>query len=132
MSEVLKLRRRVIQDFFEQYGKYAPEAYEFVTRAVVEQVEALEAPRHLTALEVLQNLRRRLEADFGWLAPAVLAEWKINCASDIGEIVFDLIDMNILSASSDDKRSDFDIDFNLQEQTLYRKVSAPVEVPKID
>lgn len=132
MSEVLKLRRRVIQDFFEQYGKYAPDAYEFVTRAVIEQVEALEEARHLTALEVLQNFRRRMYSEFGWLASAVLAEWKINCASDIGEIVFDLIDMNILSASRDDKRSDFDIDFNLQEQNPYRKVSAPAEVPKID
>ncbi len=132
MSEVLKLRRRVIQDFFDQYGKYAPDAYEFVTRAVIEQVEALEKHRHLTALEVLQNLRRQLDAEFGWLASAVLAEWKINCASDIGEIIYDLIEMHILSAAEDDKRSDFDIDFNLLEQPVYPRKSAPAEVPKID
>ena len=132
MSDVSKLRRRVIQDFFDQYGKYAPDAYEYVTRAVIGQVESLEKHRHLTALEVLQNLRRKLDDDFGWLAPAVLAEWKINCASDIGEIIYDLIEMQILSAAEDDKRSDFDIDFNLQEQTVYRKSSASAEVPKID
>jgi uncharacterized repeat protein (TIGR04138 family) len=132
MSEVSKMRRMIIQDFFDQHGKYAPDAYEFVTRAVIEQVDALEQHRHLTALEVLQNLRRQLDAEFGWLASAVLAEWKINCASDIGEIIYDLIEMHILSAAEDDKRSDFDIDFNLQEQNPYRKVSAPAEVPKID
>ena len=132
MSEFWDNRRRVIREYCEQTGKYAPDAYEFVTTGVIEQVEALDTPRHLSALEVLQNLRSRLDAEFGLLMPAVLERWQIRTASDIGEIVFDLIKMNILSASADDKRSDFDVDFNLQTTEKTVRKSLPVEVPKID
>lgn len=132
MSGFSKDRRQIIRNFCERSGKYTPDAYEFVTTGVIEQVQAMEEPRHLSALEVLQNLRDQLLENFGLLAPAVLKEWNIRQASDIGEIVFDLIEMQILSASEDDKRSDFNIEFDLPVKNNCVKRSMPAEVPKID
>ena len=65
-------------------------------------------------------------------AANVLEAWDINTASDIGEIVFDLIDLNILSAADDDKRSDFDIALALTDPVHIRKTTPQMEIPQID
>ena len=125
--------RRKINTFCGESGKYQPDAYEFITDCVINRISALSTARHLTALELLQALRKQLDVHFGALTGLILEEWKIHSASDIGEIVFDLIDLNILSAADDDKRSDFDIDYppyppaenQLQETTSFA-------LPKID
>lgn len=126
--------RRRIEDFCQQRNKYKPDAYEFVTQSVTGQVNRLQKPRHLSALEVLQGMQSDLKEQFGPLAPVVIDEWQIKTASDIGEIVFDLITMNILSASPEDKRSDFDIDFTFfPPRTSTRQASCiNMEIPKID
>ena len=44
----------------------------------------------------------------------------------------DLIELNILSASEDDKRSDFDIAMPLTDPETVRKIAPQMEIPKID
>lgn len=127
--------RHKIEKFCAESGKYAPDAYEFVTNCVIAQVNALTSARHLSAQELLQGLVQQLEEDFGFLTASILEYWQIKTASDIGEIVFDLIELKILSASEDDKRSDFDIDFPLHTvSSAYqtRKSNAKLEIPQID
>ncbi|MBR2357338.1 MAG: hypothetical protein IKA65_04865 [Lentisphaeria bacterium] len=125
--------RRKINEFYERSGKYAPDAYEFVTGAVIEQVNRLDPPRHLSALEVLQGLKKQLADEFGILTALILESWNIQSASDIGEIVFDLINLQILSASAEDKRSDFDVEFKLVDQPRRRrKKRLDLEIPEID
>ena len=127
--------RRKIEEFCEQNGKYAPDAYEFVTNCVVSQVNSLTEARHLSALELLEGIAKQLKDSFGFLAGEILECWQIKTASDIGEIVFDLIGMNILSASPDDRRSDFDIDYPLTmpiEPYKLRKSNTTLEIPQID
>lgn len=125
--------RRKINEFYERSGKYAPDAYEFVTGAVIEQVNRLDPPRHLSALEVLQGLKKQLTDEFGILTALILESWNIQSASDIGEIVFDLINLQILSASAEDKRSDFDVEFKLVDQPRRRrKKRLDLEIPEID
>ncbi len=124
--------RRKINDFYAQTGKYHPDAYEFITSCVIEQVNSLEKARHLSAVELLDGLKNQLYRNFGFLAANVLEAWDINTASDIGEIVFDLIDLNILSAADDDKRSDFDIALALTDPVHIRKTTPQMEIPQID
>ena len=125
-------RRRKINEFCENSGKYTPDAYEFITDCVIQQVNELTTPRHLSGLEVLQGVSARLEKEFGFLASEVLNTWQINSASDIGEIIFDLIQMQILSASPDDHRSDFDLDHPLLPTEKRRRRKIQQEIPKID
>ena len=124
--------RRKIDNFCAQTGKYHPDAYEFITSCVIAQVNSLEKARHLSARELLEGLKKQIHANFGFLADNVLESWHIKTPSDIGEIVFDLIELNILSASEDDKRSDFDIAMPLTDPETVRKIAPQMEIPKID
>ena len=124
--------RRKINTFCGESGKYQPDAYEFITDCVINRISALSTARHLTALELLQALRKQLDVHFGALTGLILEEWKIHSASDIGEIVFDLISMQILSASAEDKRSDFDVEFALLPPVMPRKTIKISEIPQID
>ena len=124
--------RRKINDFCSKSGKYAPDAYEFITSCVIEQVNALDKVRHLSAEELLRGLKKQLQDNFGFLACNVLENWNIKTASDIGEIVFDLIGLNILSASEDDKRSDFELGMPLTDPQPRRKTDLKMEIPQID
>ena len=131
MSNKSESRRKIEEHCFAS-GKYTPDAYEFITRSVIDQVSSLSAPRHLSAREVLQGVQDQLTDSFGFLTVEILRDWKIRTASDIGEIIFDLIALGILAASEDDKRSDFDIDFSLLPPPPLRECSAQLEVPQID
>lgn len=124
--------RRKINELYQRSGKYHPDAYEFITSCVIDQVNNLPRARHLSAAELLAGLKKQLHSNFGFLAADVLDSWGIKSASDIGEIVFDLISINILSASEDDKRCDFDLQFNLTEPPCLRKASPNMEIPQID
>ena len=131
MQKISETRRK-IDEFCGTYGKYAPDAYEFVTKCVIAQVNSLDAVRHLSAREVIRYIADQLDDRFGILAGNVLEEWKIKTASDIGEIVFDLISLQILSASADDRRADFDIDFPLVSCHRERTTFVRLEIPQID
>lgn len=123
--------RHKIEEHCLVSGKYTPDAYEFITASVISQVRQLTEHRHLSAAEVLSGINRKLNEDFGFLAPEILKEWRIRSASDIGEIIFDLIELGILAASEDDKRSDFDIDFSLLPPMI-KRTAARMEAPQID
>ena len=50
---------------------------------------------------------------FGEFDREIFSEWGVNSASDFGNIVYNLIDAELLFANENDRRSDFDIDFEL-------------------
>jgi len=124
--------RSKINDFCARTGKYTPDAYEFITGSVIQTVNALEQPRHLTAVEVLDAVSSHFCENYGILAPLIAETWGIKHPSDIGEIIFDLIGMQILSASSDDKRSDFNISKSLFPESKKHSLNVELEIPKID
>ncbi|MBE6366764.1 MAG: hypothetical protein E7052_02495 [Lentisphaerae bacterium] len=126
--------RRKIEAFCRRNNKYSPDAYEFVTDCVISQVNGLAAPRHLNARELLEGFRQQLQESFGFLSAAILQDWQLFTASDVGEIVFDLISLGILSASAEDQRSDFDIDFVLLPPGTPIQLTnfSAQEIPQID
>ena len=109
--------------------QYAPEAYSFVDNAIKYAVKKLENKRHLTAYEVLLACRETALKEYGFLSEDVLRSWGIKKASDIGEIVYQMIQNNVLSASKDDKKSDFEIQFELFEgKTKIKTIINPRKV----
>ena len=113
--------------------RYAAEAYSFVSDAVTFTVNRLKEHRHVSAGELLSGMRDFAEKEYGVLAREVLQNWGIFTASDIGELVYLLISVQILSASPGDKRSDFDIDYlpypQMQELSTSKE---DISLPKID
>lgn len=95
----------------ERETAYSADAYCFVAEAVNYTVGKLPAHRHVTALELLKGARELAIRKYGAVAHAVLQEFGLKTASDVGKVVYLLISVNLLSSSEDDSPEDFDIDF---------------------
>lgn len=121
-----KIRQVMLKD-----GRYRTEAYDFILKAVEIAAAELERRRHLSAVELLTVIRKVGHRDFGGFESEVFAEWGIASASDIGNVVYNLIEVEALFAGKGDKRSDFDIDFELSVPAA-AEPGFTAEIPIID
>lgn len=96
-------------------GRYAADAYAFVMDGLDHTVRALDERRHVSASELLTGLCRFARERFGMMSYDVLRAWGIRSGSDVGEIVFQLIDAGLLSRRDDDTREDFDTPLDLKQ-----------------
>jgi uncharacterized repeat protein (TIGR04138 family) len=96
-------------------GRYAPDAYAFIMDGLDHTVRALDERRHVTAGELLTGLCRFARARYGMMAYDVLRVWGIRSGSDVGEIVFQLIDAGMLARRDEDAREDFDTPLDLKQ-----------------
>ena len=121
-----------IRELLREDPRYAAEAYSFVSDAVTFTVSRLKEHRHVSARELLAGMRDYAEKEYGVLAREVLQSWGVFSASDIGELVYLLISVQILSASPGDKRSDFDIDYLPFPQMPELQNNEKLNLPQID
>lgn len=70
---------------------------------------------HLTGQELSEALRRFAIEQFGFMAKWVLDSWGIRSTSDFGEIVYNMIAVNLMRKSPTDRREDFDGVFDFDE-----------------
>ena len=102
-----------IDSLLKTEKKYAFSAYTFIADAVPYTVKSLSKERHVTAVELVNGVKKFATATYGALAPNVLKYWGITQPKDVGKIVYLLISVNILSASPDDDPNDFNIEGGL-------------------
>ena len=74
-----------------------------------------EPERHVTGQELCEAMRRYAHEQYGYLAKNVLNHWGINATSDFGEIVFNLIEIEQMRKTPQDRREDFDNVFDFDE-----------------
>lgn len=98
----------------ERDPRYRREAYGFLLLALGATVRALPATRqadpvhrHLTGAELLRGIVELARREFGAMAPAVFREWGLHTSGDVGELVFQLVECEQLSARPEDTREDF-------------------------
>ena len=78
--------------------------------------EAEEQPeRHVTGQELCEAMRQYAHEQYGYLAKSVLNHWGITSTSDFGEIVFNLIEIEQMRKTPNDRREDFDDVFDFDE-----------------
>lgn len=109
--------------------RYAYEAYEFVfmalahTQKLLGRVPAADEPpgqdHHVTGPQLLEGIRDLALREFGLMARTVFRMWGINNTSDFGEIVFNLVEANLMSKTNEDNRRDFRDVYDL-DQALVR------------
>jgi len=107
--------------------RYAYEAYEFLYAALEHTQKRLgRLPRreagaetqpvhHVTGRELLDGIRDLALREFGLMARTVFRLWGINRTDDFGEIVFNLVESNLMSKTDEDHRSDFHNVYDLDE-----------------
>jgi uncharacterized repeat protein (TIGR04138 family) len=95
-------------------GRYGRDAYAFVMEALDVTVRDAGERRHVSASELIDGLVRYARARYGMMAYSVVRAWGLGTGSDVGEIVFQLIDAGILSKRDEDTREDFDVGVNFK------------------
>jgi uncharacterized repeat protein (TIGR04138 family) len=111
--------------------RYAYEAYEFVFAALAHTQKILgrsvpdDPPvepgpnHHVSGRELLHGIRDLALREFGLMARTVFHLWGIDKTDDFGEIIFNLVDANLMSKTPTDSRADFHNVYDL-DQALVR------------
>lgn len=91
--------------------RYERDAYEFVRDALdhTRKMTSKEGRgQHVTGQELLEGVRDLAVSKFGPMAVTVFEEWGIRSCPDFGEIVFNMIEAELLAKDKRDSRADFE------------------------
>ncbi|MHC4850750.1 MAG: Minf_1886 family protein [Planctomycetota bacterium] len=119
--------------------RYARNAYYFILDALDYTIEHLgrhrqvgEA-RHVGGREVLEGARELAAQEFGPMAQIVFKRWGISRTEDVGELVFNLIEIGLLSRRAEDTRLDFvdGFDFGHAFEQKYRERLAAISASDV-
>jgi len=128
----------VLEEVVQRDPRFAYEAYEFVFAALEHAQKMLgrqpdeeeaEDTHHVSGPELLAGVRDLALREFGLMARTVFRMWGVNSTADFGEIVFNLIEANLMSKTDEDCRADFAGVYDLDEALVrdYRIVLDEVE-----
>lgn len=70
--------------------------------------------RHITGQNLLAGIRDLASEHFGPMASLVFKRWGVRVTEDFGEIVFNLVEVGLLSRCTDDSRLDFANGFDFE------------------
>ncbi len=112
MSEDLLTSLERLETLLRENRRYQPEAYNFVYEALDWTLHHLvegpaEPGRHVGCRELLEGIRQFAIQKFGLLAWTVFSQWGVTRTDDWGEIVFNLIDYDLMGRQESDHKEDF-------------------------
>ncbi|MCR9244136.1 MAG: hypothetical protein NXI31_03835 [bacterium] len=118
-----------IQSVRRRDRRYSRNAYYFVLDALdytmthLGRDQLTGEDRHVGGRELLAGIREYASDQYGPMADMVFERWGIDDAADFGEIVFNLVDAELLSRRATDSRLDFvdGIDFRDEFEQRYRE-----------
>ena len=105
-----KLQKVVSKDF-----RYSMQSYQFIFEALdytASQLgkkynSSIEEERHVTGQELSGGIKRFATEKFGYMTRIVLEQWGITKSGDFGEIVFNLVDSELMGKTDTDTLDDF-------------------------
>jgi uncharacterized repeat protein (TIGR04138 family) len=98
---------RVIEQLADRQGKFRPEAYFFLLRALEYTRRRLQRSGHVSGRELAECARDLALEDFGPMALEVVGHWGLTATIDFGRIVYDLIEADLLRKTDEDSLEDF-------------------------
>ena len=122
--------------------RYTREAYHFVregldfTQHKMARMSGAKDPRHVSGQELTDGMRQYALETYGPMAKLLLNEWGIHSTEDFGEIVFNLVENNLLAKTEKDTREDFAGGFDFGEaftapfQPMAKPEKKPARSPK--
>lgn len=103
----LVFRPEVMEKILLRESRFSEGAYIFVMAALEQHQSELEFRRHITAEELADACKELAIKRYGLMAKIVLNKWGISTTSDIGDVVFTLVDLGYLASLPTDNRSQF-------------------------
>ena len=101
--------------------RYHRDAYYFVregldfTQQKLTKAAGAKEPRHVSGRELMDGMRVYALDNYGPMAKTLLNEWGVSSTEDFGEIVFNLVENNLLAKTEEDSREDFGKGFDFDE-----------------
>ena len=87
--------------------RFDERAYLFVLGALEFCQQRLPERRHISGRELAEACRELALERFGVMAGLVLQHWGVRSTADIGDIVFTLVDLELLMSQATDTRDEF-------------------------
>ena len=103
----LAFREGIMDQIRLREPRFDERAYLFVLASLEHCQARLTERRHITGPELAHACRELALQRFGVMAGLVLDQWGLKGTSDIGDIVFTLVDMGLLISQPQDSRDDF-------------------------
>lgn len=104
-----------LQDLLQRDKRYPLAAYGFMLSALHVTISALDRPRHVCGRELADGFRHLALEQFGPMTRTVLEAWNLKSTEDLGAVVFNLIDVGLLSKSPEDRLEDFCQLYNFEQ-----------------
>ncbi len=87
--------------------RFKPESYGFILASLDFHRSKMDQDGHLEAEELIASVIELALLKFGPMAESVFKHWGVNESIDVGSIVYNLIDLDILSKTEEDTHEQF-------------------------
>lgn len=103
---------QAVESILKREKRYDPLAYLFLKEALDFTLKRAAdtnggEPRHVSGSELCHGFRDLAIQEFGPMAGTLMIEWGLRESSDIGEMVFHLIDEQMFGKQDSDTKEDF-------------------------
>jgi uncharacterized repeat protein (TIGR04138 family) len=115
MADDMRDDEQKIAEILLRDERFSKEAYRFVQEGLEFTVQRRGRRGHVSGPELLEGIRDLARERFGLMARTVLNQWGIFETADIGEMVFNLVDAQIMSKQDSDTRTDFENVYDFEE-----------------
>ncbi|HEY3762239.1 MAG TPA: Minf_1886 family protein [Verrucomicrobiae bacterium] len=92
---------------------FVREALDFTQKLVVKENRG--QVRHVSGQELLNGIRQYALQQFGPMTVTLFEEWGVRNCHDFGEIVFNMVEANLLAKTDKDSRTDFQNGYDFTE-----------------
>lgn len=96
-----------VEELLKGDPRYKADAYEFLMQALHFTQKKLNRKGHVTGKELLGGIKEYALDKFGPMARAVFEHWGITKTDDFGEIVFNMVENNLMGKTDKDLKEDF-------------------------
>lgn len=106
--------------------RFALEAYLFLYQSLERSQQLAGERRHVSGGELLDGFRALAGEMFGPLALMVLTSWGLRSTEDVGQMVFDLVERQLMGKTEDDKLEDFQDVYDFEEEFEFGRMLTKV------
>ena len=100
-----------VEQILQKNEDYPADAYFFIRAALDATVEKCRKPAenpHLSAEELYFGFCAYALEEYGPLALAVMEQWNITTSTDVGNLVYNLIEVGVFGKQDGDRQEQFD------------------------
>ena len=106
MAELM-FRDGIMDRIRSRERRFDERAYLFVLAALEFCQSRLDERRHITGRELAEGCRDLALERYGVLARLVLEQWGVKSTADIGDVVFTMVELELLMSQASDTRDEF-------------------------